>query len=124
MTMGSGLAGCAFACGNAAGDDFTVAIVRVDGMADARRPSFAEDFPRTPDLEAVVAAFARGDYASVRAQAIRLEQSASDEPVRRAARLLLDRTRPDPLAVGLLIVAGLLLATMAGWWIAHGRPPP
>jgi|SRR5271166_2413338 len=100
-----------------------MAIARVDGVAEARRPSFSEEFPRTPDLEAVVAAFARGDYASVRAQAIRLEQASPDPTVRKAARVLLDRTRPDPLAVGLLITAGLLLAAMSTWWILHGRPP-
>jgi hypothetical protein len=104
-------------------DDFTATIVRVDGMQDSRRPSFAEEFPRTPDLDAVVDAFARGDYASVRARAIQLEQSSPDEPVRKAARLVFDRTRPDPFTVGLLILAGLLLVTMATWWVLHGRPP-
>ncbi len=92
-------------------------------MQDPRRPSFAEEFPQTPDLDAVVDAFARGDYASTRAWAIRLEQSSPDEPVRKAAQLLFDRTRPDPFTVGLLIIAGLLLVTMATWWVVHGRPP-
>jgi hypothetical protein len=92
-------------------------------MQEPRRPAFAKEFPRTADLDDVVAAFARGDYASVRAQAIRLEQASPDPIVREAARVLFDRTRPDPLAVTLLVIAALLLATVASWWMAHGRPP-
>jgi hypothetical protein len=91
-------------------------------MQEPRRPSFAEEFPRTPDLDAVVEAFVRGDYASVRAQAMRLEQSTPDEAVRAATRTLVERTRPDPLAVALLVVTAILLATLASYWISHGRP--
>jgi len=92
-------------------------------MKEPRRPAFADGFPRTADLDEVVGAFARGDYARVRARAILLEQTSSDPTVRKAARLLFERTRPDPLAVKLLVIAGLLLMTMAAWWILHGRPP-
>jgi hypothetical protein len=92
-------------------------------MQEPRRPAFTKAFPRTPDLDEVVGAFARGDYARVRAQAIRLERATSDASVREAARMLFDRTRPDPLAVALLIIAALLLVTMAVWWMAHGRAP-
>jgi hypothetical protein len=92
-------------------------------MEEPRRPAFAKEFPRIADLDDVVAAFARGDYASVRAQAIRLEQASPDPIVREAARVLFDRTRPDPLAVTMLVIAALLLATVASWWMAHGRPP-
>jgi hypothetical protein len=105
------------------GDDFTGGTVRVVGMQRSRRPTFAQELPRTPELDEVVDAFARGDYASVRARASRLEQSSADPMVRKAARTLLDRTRPDPLAVVLLVVAGLILATLSSWWVAHGRPP-
>jgi hypothetical protein len=92
-------------------------------MQEPRRPAFADDFPRTAELDEVVGAFARGDYARVRAQAILLEQASADPSVRKAARALFERTRPDPLAVTLLVVAGLLLVTMAVWWVLHGRPP-
>lgn len=92
-------------------------------MQEPRRPAFTKAFPRTPDLDDVVGAFARGDYARVRSQAIRLEQSTSDADVRKAARMLFDRTRPDPIGVALLIIAALLLGTMALWWMAYGKPP-
>jgi hypothetical protein len=88
------------------------------------RPSFAKDFPRTPEVDTLVDDFARGDYARVRAQAPRLEQSAEDPEVRRAARTLAQRTNPDPLALLLLGLAALLLVALAGFWIANGRPPP
>ncbi|HSY24607.1 MAG TPA: hypothetical protein VK841_20920 [Polyangiaceae bacterium] len=88
------------------------------------RPSFAKDFPRTPEVDTLVDDFARGDYARVRAQAPRLAQSADDPEVQRAARTLVQRTNPDPLALLLLGLAALLLVALAGFWIANGRPPP
>jgi hypothetical protein len=93
-------------------------------MDQPRRPAFANEFPRTPDLDAIVTAFARGDYASVRARAISLERSSSEPEVRQAARVLFDRTRPDGLAVALLGITALLLVTMASWWVVHGHAPP
>jgi hypothetical protein len=91
---------------------------------DGRRPSFAKDFPRTPALDQLVEAFARGDFARVRSEGPRLAESTDDAAVREAARALVDRTAPDRLAVGLLIVTGVLLATMTGYWIVHGKAPP
>ena len=92
-------------------------------MSPERRPSFARDFPASPALDALVDAFSRGDYARVRAEAPRLEKSSDDEAVRAAARTLLERTRPDPLAVRLLVLTGVLLLVLTGWWVAHGKPP-
>jgi hypothetical protein len=92
-------------------------------MSAAPRPSFTRDFPRDSALDALVEAFARGDFAAVRAGAPALAKSA-DERVRAAAQLLVERTRPDPLAVGLLVATAVLLVVMAAYWISHGRPPP
>jgi|HubBroStandDraft_2_1064218.scaffolds.fasta_scaffold192244_2 hypothetical protein len=88
------------------------------------RPSFAKDFPRTPEVDTLVDDFARGDYARVRAQAPRLEQSADDPEVKRAARKLVERTQPDPLALLLLGLAALALVVLAGFWIVNGKAPP
>ncbi|HEY8090148.1 MAG TPA: hypothetical protein VIF09_19940 [Polyangiaceae bacterium] len=88
-----------------------------------RQPSFASDFPRAPELDALVDAFARGDYARVRADAPRLSESTTDEKVRAAALTLLARTRPDPLAVGLLAITALLLLAFTAYWVVHGRAP-
>lgn len=86
-------------------------------------PSFARAFPRSPDLDALVEAFARGDYASVRARAPDLERSSDDPAIKEAARTLVERTRPEPLAVALLAVAALLLSVLAAWAIVHGKAP-
>ena len=88
------------------------------------RPPFAEGFPRDARLDALVDAFYRGDFAHVRREGVPLAREASDEAVRKAARVLVDRTSPDPLIQGLLGLAGLLLLALAGWWIAHGKAPP
>ncbi|HZU85243.1 MAG TPA: hypothetical protein VE987_20060 [Polyangiaceae bacterium] len=87
-----------------------------------RRPAFAQDFPRAPELDALVDAFARGDYARVRADAPKLEASAPDEAVRRAARTLVRKTKPDPLAIGLLALAAVLLVALSTYAVVHGRP--
>jgi hypothetical protein len=93
-------------------------------MLPSRMPSFARAFPRSPDLDALVEAFARGDYASVRAHAPALERSSDDPAIQQAARTLVERTRPEPLAVVLLALAVLLLCVLAAWAIVHGKPPP
>jgi hypothetical protein len=91
-------------------------------MPEDRRPLFARDFPRTPALDALVGAFARGDYARVRAEGPKLAESAEDSSVRRAALTLVEHTAPDPLATWLLVLAGALLVALSVYWIAHGHP--
>jgi hypothetical protein len=89
-----------------------------------RRPSFASDFPSHAGLDALVDAFARGDYARVRKDAAKLATSDAPDEVRRAARTLAERTETDPLAIGLLALAGALLVLLTGYWIVHGKAPP
>jgi hypothetical protein len=93
-------------------------------MTSERRPSFSRSFPRVPELDALVDAFARGDYRRARAEARKLERLSEDAAVRQAARTLIERTNPDALALTLLALAALLFIVMTGWWIAHGKPPP
>jgi hypothetical protein len=90
-----------------------------------RRPSFSRDFPRTPALDALVDAFVRGDYALVRAEGAKLAASGEDEEVRRAARALVARTTADPLALWLLVIAGVLLVIVSAYWILreHASAP-
>jgi hypothetical protein len=92
-------------------------------MSAERRPSFAAGFPVSPELDALVDAFARGDYARVRAEAPKLLRDADDDAVRAAVRTLVERTEPDPLAVRLLLLTTVLLVVLAGWWIVHAKPP-
>jgi hypothetical protein len=92
-------------------------------MSVERRPSFAAEFPSSPELDALVDAFARGDYAHVRAEGPKLQKTSADEAVRAAAKTLVERTQPDPLAVKLLVATGVLLVVLTGWWIVHGKAP-
>jgi hypothetical protein len=93
-------------------------------MRPIDRPTFAKAFPKEPALDALVEAFARGDYARVRGDAKKLIASAPDGDVRSAARTLRARTSADPLAIWLLALAGALLLTLSGYWIVNGRAPP
>ncbi len=101
-----------------------------EATADARSqadgyPSFAREFPRDAALDRLVDAFARGDYARVRADAPALaaDTDASDE-VRAAASTLLEQLRPDPGAKVLFALAAALLVFLSGWWIAHAHERP
>jgi hypothetical protein len=86
------------------------------------RPAFARDFPSDARLDALVRAFADGDYARVRRDAPKVAKTADRDDVRLAARTLVDRTRPDPLMVVLLVLPGLLLLTLSLYWWAHNGP--
>lgn len=85
-------------------------------------PSFAREFPRHPELDALVAAFARGDYRTVRDGAAKLAASATDERVKEAARTLRARIEPDPTSKLLFLLAAGLLAFLTYWWVTHDGP--
>jgi hypothetical protein len=92
-------------------------------VSEAETPDFFRDIPDTKELSAMKRAFERGDYAYVRAEAKKLAKDA-DESVRRAATLLVERTKPDPLSLWFFVIAAALLVVLAGWWIVHGKAPP
>jgi hypothetical protein len=87
-------------------------------------PRFAEGFPRHPELDALVLAFTRGDYRSVRERAPVLAREATDEEVQRAARTLRARIDPDPTASIFFVATALLLGLLTVWWVGHDGPPP
>ncbi len=86
-------------------------------------PSFASRFPRDEGLDALLAAFDRGDYARVREDGARLVKSTEDPAVRRAAEELLRRIEPDPLAKYMLFAACLLLVFFTIWYFSHRLAP-
>ena len=88
-------------------------------------PAFARSFPPHPALGAAVDAFARGNFAEVRRLVASLVD-AEDPALRAAARELLSRTRPDPLAAVLVALTAALLVTLSVYWVVHQHehPPP
>lgn len=90
-------------------------------------PSFAAGFPRDPTLDALVDAFAAGDYRRVRegAPALAAREDASED-VRVAARTLSRQLEPDGGAKILFALATALLVFLTAWWVAHAheRPAP
>lgn len=97
-------------------------------------PAFARDFPRDPELDALVSAFARGDHAAVRTGAPALAEKAELEEVKRAARLLRERIEPDPSSRLFFVLTAALLVFLMAWWATHDgsathgaplpKPPP
>jgi hypothetical protein len=83
--------------------------------AGKERPRFLLSFPDDPQLERLIEAFERGDYALVRREARRVAKRARDPEVRAAARELRRRIDPDPLAVYLLLAAVALLLFLIVW---------
>lgn len=87
-----------------------------------RRARFLEELPDDPRLVALAKAFERGNYAHVRAEAPGLAEGAEDEAVRAAARDLLRRIEPDPLAKYLLgLAVALLLAVTVFVYTFHAH---
>lgn len=74
---------------------------------------FLRSFPNDPALAPLVAAFERGDYAFVRAEAPALAARTKDEQVRRAALELRRRIDPDGLSLVLVGLAFALLIVLA-----------
>jgi hypothetical protein len=89
-------------------------------------PAFAEGYPRDPELDRLVAYFARGNHRKVRDEAEALAKRTEDPAVAAAARDLRGRLEPDRLAWVILGATGLLLVTLTGWAIrkSHQHPPP
>ena len=90
-------------------------------METPSRPAFAARFPADAELDKLVDAFERGDYRAVRAAAPGLADTHANEEVRAAARELVARTSPDPLAKWLFVLTALLLVILTAWWthISH-----
>jgi hypothetical protein len=86
-------------------------------------PAFALGFPRQPELDALVAAFASGDYGTVRTRAPELAANpdVSDE-VKRAALLLRARVEPDKTSRMFFALAAALLVFLTLWWVTHDGP--
>lgn len=97
-----------------------------DAAAPGRRPGFpgfAATFPSDPAIDELVLAFEQGNYARVREGSNRIldAKPARPDDVRRAARELLRRIDPDPIAVYLLAGAFLLLAFLSIWYWTHAH---
>lgn len=84
--------------------------------AGRKRLGFAAAYPEHPELDALLDAFEAGNYAWVREQAPALAKRSEDPAISRAARDLVSRLSPDPLAVRMLIGAGLLLLFLIYWF--------
>jgi hypothetical protein len=83
------------------------------------RPAFAKDFPRDPALDRLVDLFEQGNYAAVRKEAPAVLAATDDADVRAAVKEIQRRIEPEPLAVGLVAIAAVLLVILAGWYWTH-----
>src|ERR1700730_14280554 len=91
----------------------------------SERPRFAEGFPEgVPELDALVKAFADGDYRRVRDEAPRLAEKTEAEDVKRAAGALVSHTRPEPAIAWLIALTFALLVFLSAFWIVYAHAPP
>lgn len=79
-------------------------------------PAFAHDYPSDPRLDALVRAFARGDFRRVRLEAPPLAE-ASDDPAVRAAAL--DLRRRIDASPGALALIGVGIALLVYLYLHH-----
>jgi hypothetical protein len=82
----------------------------------SQRASFAARFPRDPALDALLDAFDRGDFAAVKRGANAIALGDASDDVKKAAREVLARTRPDPLSALFFGLAGALLVFLSIYW--------
>lgn len=95
-------------------------------------PAFAEGFPSDPELDELVTAFTKGDYATVRERATKLAETTEDEKVKNAALLLRARIEPDPTSRIFFGLTAALLVFLSIYWMTHDgkthenpkEPPP
>jgi hypothetical protein len=88
-----------------------------DGMM---RPEFLLEFPVDERLDALIAAFERGDYGYVRDSAETLARETDRDDVRDAALELRRRVDPDPLARYVVVASILLLVFLVAWtYLGH-----
>jgi hypothetical protein len=85
----------------------------------SERPGFVLEFPPDPELDALVKAFERGDFASVRAGAPKLAATTQSPAVRAAALELKQRISPDPMVVWFLGASIGLLIFLVTWSYWH-----
>ena len=86
-------------------------------------PPFARHFPEDAALDALLVLFDQGNYAAVREQGLKLAKETEDEAVKRAAKELMSRVDPDPMAKLLVLGAAVLLAILSGWYWTHPHVP-
>jgi hypothetical protein len=84
------------------------------------RPPFAREYPKVPEIDALLARFESGDYAGVREDAKKLS-SHDDDDVRRAAADLVAHTEPDPAMRWLFLGVLAMILAVTGWWIARAH---
>lgn len=84
------------------------------------RPAFLLSFPHDPELDRLIEAYEKGDYATVRREAPLLAERTEDAAVRDAAWELRRRIDPDPLARYLLLT-GIALLVFLVIWVYAGR---
>lgn len=87
------------------------------------RPLFARSFPKTPEVDALLLAFERGNYARVREEAPALASKTDNPDVKRAAEELFRRIQPDIVSKSLLAVAAVLLAFFVYWYLGQHNHP-
>ena len=85
------------------------------------RPRFLLAFPRHPELERLIEAFERGDFALVRREAPALADRTDDPAVRAAALELRRRIDPDPM-LKFLVLASLALLLFLTAYAYFGHP--
>lgn len=83
------------------------------------RLSFARSFPPSAELDALLDAFDRGNYARVRELAPPLVARADAPEIARAARDVARRVEPDRTVLALLGISIALLAVLAIWFWTH-----
>lgn len=83
------------------------------------RPPFARDYPKDPEIDALLALFEAGDYGGLRERARSVD--SKDEKVRAAVQDLIARTEPDPAMRWIFLGILALLLVVTAYWLTRSR---
>lgn len=84
---------------------------------DSARPAFAVDYPASPELDELLAAFRAGNYQLARKQAAELIRGSKDPAVRRAAEDVRKRLEPGRLSLYLFLLPVFLLLILVAHYL-------
>ncbi|MBW2457480.1 MAG: hypothetical protein JRI68_23435 [Deltaproteobacteria bacterium] len=90
---------------------------RKRGKRGTKRPAFARAYPKSSELDRLLAAFDAGNYGLVRTDAAALAERTGDEELRAAALDLRRRVHADPTSIYLWAIGVALLLFLFGYYL-------
>jgi hypothetical protein len=94
-------------------------IIQNPEKAPGKRPRFARNWPKHPELDRLLAAFEAGNFGLVREEAPALIRTTDDKDIKAKAMELRRRIEPTPTAMYLWALGVALVVFLYGYFLQH-----